>query len=51
MKQGLNPTRAQKIAITNAGLNAKNWLVLSDEKHAIVIRHKSTGSIRILQKG
>lgn len=51
MKNGKNPTRAQKIVISNARLNVKNWLVISDEKHAIIIQHKATGSIRILPKG
>ena len=50
MKQPKNPTRSQKIAIASAGLNAKNWLVVSEDKHSIVLEHKITGTVRTLRK-
>ena len=50
MKQGKNPTRAQKEVITANRLNAKNWLVLLDGNRYLKVQNKISGKERILEK-
>lgn len=50
MKQGKNPTRAQKEIITENKLKAENWLVLSDSKEQLTVQNKTSGKIRTLEK-
>lgn len=48
MKNGKRPTKNQKIAMKNAGLNADNWLVsknITDELHLV---HRNTGNKRVI---
>ncbi|MEK5477546.1 hypothetical protein NYE70_11435 [Paenibacillus sp. FSL R5-0407] len=44
MKQGKNPTRRQKIAIKEAGINPDNWLVCKalDDRLELVHRFMNT---------
>lgn len=44
------PTLDQKKYITAAGLNAKDWLVLSEMGEEMRLVHKSTGRSRIIIK-
>ena len=50
MKQGKNPTRAQKEIITENKLRSENWLVLTDSKELLTIQNKTSGKIRTLEK-
>ena len=38
--QAKKPTRAQKIFLKLKGLNPDNWLVVSDDRHRIVVMHR-----------
>ena len=38
--QTKKPTRAQKIFLKSKGLNPDNWLVVSDDRHRIVVMHR-----------
>lgn len=33
MKQGKNPNKKQKVAMTNAGLDFKDWLIFKNFEH------------------
>lgn len=43
---GKNPTRNQKIAINNSGLNCSNWLVIKEYKDNIEIKHRKSGNVK-----
>lgn len=46
MKQGKKPTRAQKAALSAAGLNAENWLIERVGDGYIMALHRLTGKPR-----
>ena len=48
MKNGKNPTRRQKIAIKDAGLNPDDWLVFKAEATVLHIVHRNTGITKII---
>lgn len=51
MKQGKNPTRAQRNQIKTAGLNPNNWLIVKNHQHdksQLHIVHRETGKPRII---
>lgn len=44
------PTRAQKEAISNAGLVVKNWLVIKDTLDKLVLVSRGSGRTRTIKK-
>lgn len=46
MKQGRRPTKKQKIAIAQVGLNYSNWLVTKNLPDTLHIAHRETGRER-----
>lgn len=44
------PTRAQKEAISNAGLIVKNWLVIKDTLDKLVLVSRGSGRTRTIKK-
>lgn len=50
MLHGKKPTRAQKIAITAAGLDWKDWLIVNALPHALVIAHRVTEERKVIDK-
>ncbi len=45
-----NPTRSEKEKIKEAGLAPNNWLTIKQEISSFTIRHKKTGTRRIIKK-
>lgn len=39
----VKPTRSQKKAISAAGLDPKDWLVMDEDDHWVYIVHRSSG--------
>jgi hypothetical protein len=48
MKQGLKPTKRQKLAIKSAGLNYNNWLVFKNHDGMLHLVHRETGAKRVV---
>lgn len=48
MKQGLKPTKKQKIAMKSVGLNYNNWLVFKNINGQLHLVHRETGTKRII---
>lgn len=46
MKNKKRPTRKQKIAIKEAGLNHENWLVSKTYADRLLLMHRYTGTAR-----
>lgn len=51
MKQPKRPTRAQKKVIEQHKLNPSNWFVERDTPTEMVIVHRETGTVKVIQKG
>ncbi|MCX7772093.1 MAG: hypothetical protein N2376_03155 [Clostridia bacterium] len=43
MKHGVRPTRAQKIAMKNSGLDPREWLIIKAFMDRLEIVHRVTG--------
>lgn len=50
MKQPKRPTREQKELMSDRKLNAEHWAVMEDNGLYLKVIHKTTGTIRILDK-
>lgn len=46
MKQPKKLTREQKIVVSAAGINAKNWMLVEQTEFYLKIIHKSSGKMR-----
>lgn len=51
MRHGKNPTRRQKIFLTNNLYDPHNWLVVEDSPVVMVIKHRVNGRIAHIWKG
>ncbi len=43
-------TRAQKMALTQRGLDPKPWLLLKELPNCWILRHKLTGEIKVAER-
>ncbi|WP_209121552.1 hypothetical protein [Alkalihalobacillus sp. BA299] len=48
MKNGKAPTKKQKIAIKEVGLNPNNWLVSKNLQEELHIVHRETGRLKVI---
>jgi hypothetical protein len=48
MKAGKKPTKKQSIFIESQGLNPKEWLIVKNEAHQIVLVHRVTGDTKYI---
>ncbi|WP_408863360.1 DUF6906 family protein (plasmid) [Aneurinibacillus thermoaerophilus] len=48
LKNGKNPKRKQKLAISKACLNPDNWLITKSLPNELHIVHRETGTKRII---
>lgn len=50
MKQPKKLTREQKVAVSAAGLNAENWMLIEQTEFYLKIIHKSSGKTRRIDR-
>jgi hypothetical protein len=48
MKSGKKPTKNQSIFIQSHGLDPKDWLVVKNESHQMVLVHRGTGDTKYI---
>jgi hypothetical protein len=48
MKHGLKPTRRQKFAMQDVGLNHENWLVVKNNNDQLQLVHRLTGQTKTI---
>lgn len=48
MKSGKRPTKKQKMAIGDVGLNSNNWLVYKNVNGMLHLVHRYTGTTRVI---
>ena len=44
------PTRKQSILISESGLRPENWLVIKNPVGMLHIRHRKTGTLKVIKK-
>ncbi len=50
MKNGKNPTKAQKKYLKGCGLNPDNWLIVKNTPEEMLLVHRYTSSTRRISK-
>lgn len=50
MKQPKKLTREQKMAVSTAGLNAENWMLVDKSEFYLKIIHKASGKTRRIDR-
>jgi hypothetical protein len=48
MKSGKKPSRKQAIFIQSQGLDPKDWLIVKNEAHQMVLVHRVTGDTKYI---
>jgi hypothetical protein len=48
MKAGKKPTKKQSIFIESQGLNPKEWLIVKNEAHQMILVHRVTGDTKYI---
>ena len=49
-QKNATPTREQQGIMKRNGLTAACWTVLQDLHHSMIVRHRITGEVRVLDK-
>lgn len=49
-QKNATPSKEQKESIIKSELNPLLWTVMKELKHALVIRHRLTGKVRVIDK-
>lgn len=50
MKHGKRPTVEQKKAITAAGLDWREWLIVKSLPDVLTIQHRESGKTRVIER-
>jgi hypothetical protein len=48
LKSGKRPTKNQSIFIQSQGLDPKDWLIVKNESHQMVLIHRVTGDTKYI---
>jgi hypothetical protein len=48
MKSGKKPTKKQSILIQSHGLDSKEWAIVRNESHQMVLVHRGTGDTKYI---
>lgn len=49
-QKNATPAREQQAAIKRAGFDPAEWVVKHDLNHTLIIRNRSTGTVRVVNK-
>lgn len=49
-QKNASPSKAQAEVIKRNGLNALTWVVIRDLNHSMIVKHRITGDIKVIDK-
>lgn len=49
-QKNASPTRAQARVLEKNGLNKLTWVVIKDLNHSMIVRHRVTGEVKVIDK-
>ena len=49
-QKNASPSKAQAEIIQRNGLNKLTWVVLRDLNHSMIVRHRITGEVKVIDK-
>ena len=44
------PKKAQKEVLKRNGLNALTWVVIKELNHSMIVKHRITGEVKVINK-
>ncbi|MBO4938875.1 MAG: hypothetical protein J6C98_07750 [Oscillospiraceae bacterium] len=49
-QKNASPTKEQAKVIERNGLNKLTWVVIQDLNHSMIVRHRITGEVKVIDK-
>ena len=49
-QKNASPSKAQAEVIKRNGLNVLTWVVIKDLNHSMIVKHRITGEVKVLDK-
>ena len=49
-QKNASPSKAQQAVIKRNGLNALTWVVIKELNHSMIIKHRITGEVKVINK-
>lgn len=49
-QKNATPTKEQQIVLEKAGLSSHLWTVLKDYQYSMIVRHRVTGEVKLVNK-
>ena len=49
-QKNASPSKAQAEVIKRNGLNALTWVVIKELNHSMIVKHRITGEIKVIDK-
>ena len=49
-QKNATPNKAQQEVLKRNGLNVLTWVVIKDLNHSMIVKHRITGEIKIIDK-
>lgn len=49
-QKNATPSKAQQVSIKAAGLNVLTWVVQKELPKSLIVRHRITGEIKLIEK-
>ena len=49
-QKNATPNKAQQEVLKRNGLNVLTWLVIKDLNHSMIVKHRITGEIKVIDK-
>lgn len=49
-QKNASPSKAQQAVIKRNGLNALTWVVIKELNHSMIVKHRITGEVKVINK-
>ena len=49
-QKNASPSKAQQAVIKRNGLNALTWVIIKELNHSMIVKHRITGEVKVINK-
>ena len=49
-QKNATPTKAQQEVLKRNGLNVLEWVIIKELNHSMIVKHRNTGEVKIIDK-
>ena len=50
MQKNATPSKAQQEVLKRNGLNVLTWVVIKELNHSMIVKHRITGEVKVIDK-